>query len=99
MKIVIILISTFLPWAAIDLNLLRRRGDSYASDATEISLELGGDELHQKKKVQQHRLNVIPPWHRGLKRPVRSRCNYFSTKSRDPRDSDQRKIRRRINNV
>lgn len=94
-----LIISTFLSWAAFDLNLFRRRGDLHVYSEDEISLDLGADALHQKKRIKQHRLNVIPIRYRGIRRPVRSKCNYFSTKSRDVRDSDQMKIRRKFNNM
>ena len=99
MKILILFTSTFLTWAAFDRNLFRRRADSYATNASEISFELGADELRQKKKIQQKYLNVIPARYRKRPARLRMKCNYFGSKSRDSRDSDQRKIRRRFNNM
>lgn len=99
MRIKTILISTFLTWTAFDLNLFRRRGQSYAFSTIEISLAQDGDELREAEEIERHRWDVIPPWLRGARPRVKSRCNYFSTKPRDVRYSDQRKIRRRINNL
>jgi hypothetical protein len=99
MKIMTLLISTFLTWAAFDSNVFRRRKDSYALSETEISFSLGTDTLRQKEKIHRDRLDVIPAWHRGAIKPVRTKCNYFLTKSRDLRDSDQKKIRRRFDNM
>jgi hypothetical protein len=98
MKILIFLIITFLPWAAFDTNLFRRRRDSFDTESG-ISLDLGSDFFQQKKKVRQLVLNVIPLKHRSLRKAVSTKCNYFSTKSRDPRNSNQRKIRRKFNNM
>lgn len=94
-----ILISLFLTWSAFDANLFRRRGDSYASQSIDVSLDQGSDEHRQTKKIRKLRANVIPPHLRWPRRPYRSKLNYFSTKSRDGRDSDQRKIRRKFNNA
>lgn len=96
MHISILLFSTLLSWAAYDLNLFRRRG-AVVSAAIEISY--GESETLRQKKVHRHRLDVIPPWQRGRKKVFVSRCNYFSTKPRDVRFSDQRKIRRMFNNA
>lgn len=98
MKFSIILVSTFLSWAAYDHNLFRRKNDSYVFSEDEIvSLEKVG----QKKRalLKREHLSVIPAWHKARKKPTRLKCNYFSTSSRDVRNSDQRKIRRRFNNA
>ena len=99
MKIKTILISTFLTWAAFDQNLFRRRAGSYAPTIIAVSLDHGADVLREREQIQRHRLSVIPSWLRGSRVRVRSKCNYFRTDSRDARYSDQRKIRRRINNL
>ncbi|MGE4133861.1 MAG: hypothetical protein AB7F86_19650 [Bdellovibrionales bacterium] len=96
MKIRAILISTFLSVVAFDQNLFRRREGVYSSTAG-ISLTLA-DEVQQKKKMARPR-SVIPPWWTDPAAPVRSKCSYVSVKSKDPRDSNQRKIRRRIMNM
>jgi hypothetical protein len=99
MKVSTILVSTFLTWSAYDSNLFRRRRDSFTSNQTSISLTAEDEELREAKAVQRHRLDVIPARYRRVRTPVRLKCNYFSTKSRDVRDSDQKKIRRRFNNL
>lgn len=99
MKIKSILISTLLTWTAYDQNLFRRRTGFYNTTAVAVSLDHGADELRQREKVQHRHLSVIPPWLRGSRPRVRLKCNYFRTDSRDARYSDQRKIRRRINNL
>jgi hypothetical protein len=99
MKISIILISTFLSWATYDTHLFRRRKNFYAANDDEISFELTEEVLQKKKKTIRHRLDVIPRRYRGLKKPVRAKLNYFSSKPRDVRSSDQKKIRRRFNNM
>ncbi len=97
MRLVILLTSTFLSFAAIDLNVLRRRRDSGLS-STPLSLApLGGERLEHKKQIR--RFDVIPQEYREPEPYVRSKCNYFCTQARDVRYSDQRKIRRRINNL
>lgn len=96
MKIMTIFVSLFLSWAAYDQNLFRRRRESFSHGS--IEFVLSESELEEKKQVQQH-LSVIPPWHRSLPKRVRLRVNYFSTKPRDVRFSNQRKIRRMFNNM
>jgi hypothetical protein len=98
MRIRIILITTFLTWTAVDLQLLKRRRLFRDSSQIELSLEQSDRENEQEKKSERHRLDVIPVWQRGRRKPLQSRCNYFSTKPRDHRFSDQRKIRRMFNN-
>ena len=99
MKITVIFISTFLTWVAFDHNLYRRRRETYSLDAVELSLSEAGETTTQKKRVRQQRLAVIPPHLR--KRAVRlySKTNHKSAKSRDRRDSNQRSIRRKFNNM
>ena len=93
MRIVTILTAFFLPWAAYDQNLFRRRRERLVSDQ-------GLHELREQKEVKQHkRLTVVPPWLRAKKPVLRMKCNHFSGKSRDWRDSNQRAIRRKFNNL
>lgn len=100
MKIRSLLSATFLSWVAFDANLFRRRRSAQASSATEISLDQAHEDLEEKKQQKQNRRSVIPPHLRDIgPAPVRKRCSYYSTKSRDVRDSDQKKIRRRFNNM
>ena len=102
MRIATLLVSLFLTSAAYDLNLFRG-GGGVASVASELEIGLSGatDELRQKKKIrqQQPRHAVIPPWMRGRRSPVPRRVKYVSVKSRDVRDSNQRLIRRKFNNM
>ena len=98
MRTLFLLIPSFLSWAAYDTNLFRKRQDSYALTAIEISL----DELSQEQKLKRRQLlrqnkDVIPKWVRDQKKPEISKCNYFSTRPRDVRFSNQRKIRRMSN--
>ena len=97
MQIISVLISLLLPWAAVDLSLLRRR-KSLFSDETTISFSQE-EELWQRKRAQRLRSNVIPIELRRARPRVRSKCSYLSIKSKDVRDSNQRKIRRRFNNM
>lgn len=99
MKITVIFISTFLTWAAFDHNLYRRRRESYSLDAVEISLSEAGEAISQKKQVRQYRLNVIPRHLRKREVKLYSKVNHKSTKSMDRRDSNQRSIRRKFNNM
>jgi hypothetical protein len=98
MRLALLVLSTFLSWPAYDLNLFRRRRDSLTATATEIS-ENEGQEFRQRKQIKRHHLDVIPRRYREQKKPVPLRCNYFSTKPRDVRFSDQRKIRRMFNSM
>ncbi len=96
MRITLYLTTLLLNWIAYDLNLFRGKRDAYASlnYATYDSLK------EQKQVKKLIKLNVIPPWLRAMKRPrVRMKVNHFSGKSRDVRDSNQRKIRRKFNNM
>lgn len=98
MRISTLLISTFLTWAAYDTNLFRRRRDYVAANALEtLPADEENEKILQQKKIQ-NRLDVIPKHHRH-RQITRSRCNYFSTKPRDVRFSDQQKIRRMFNNM
>jgi hypothetical protein len=94
-----ILISLFLTWVAFDADLFRRRRDGHASNSIDVSLDQGSDELRQTKKIRALHRSVIPTHLRIAKKQYRSKLNYFSTKSRNGRDSDQRKIRRKFNNA
>ena len=96
MKRISILLSTFLTWAAFETGLFRRRKDSYDASAIELALA-PEEEKRQQKKLRVS--NVIPHWIRKRRPKFRHKLNYFSTKSRDVRDSDQQKIRRKINNM
>lgn len=100
MRITTFLTSAFLSYAAYDLNLFRRRKSGYqASSAIEHSL--AGNELKEReqKKVKYERTNVIPPWLLAKQPKLRMKCNHFSGKSKDPRDSNQRAIRRKFSNM
>jgi hypothetical protein len=99
MKILIIILSPLLTWTAFDRNLFRRRHEVSNLGIIEISAELNLSELQQKKKIQKRLSTIIPKSYRLTKKPVRSKCSYVSVKSKDARDSDQRKIRRRFNNM
>lgn len=98
MKIIFLFISIFLSWVAFDPGLFRRRYNSYNIAVVEFTLT-EVDEVQQQKKVQQKRLDVIPLRYRNRKKPERMKVNYFSTKPRDVRFSNQRKIRRMFNNM
>jgi hypothetical protein len=99
MKISKILTAVFLSWTAIDLDLYRE-GARKSTRATEELLILGEDVVRKKKRVLcRRRTNAIPPWLRRAKLVLHSRVNHSSGRSRDPRDSDQRKIRRKFNNA
>ncbi|AZZ35584.1 hypothetical protein CIK05_01810 [Bdellovibrio sp. qaytius] len=99
MKITVIFISTFLTWVAFDYNLFRRRRETYSLTAIELSIADAGEVATQKKKVQQQRLDVIPPHLRKRAVKLYSKCSYVSAKSRDHRDSNQRSLRRKFNNM
>lgn len=99
MKITVIFISTFLAWVAFDHNLYRRRRESYSLDGVGLSISEGQATASQKKRVVQQRLDVIPPHLRKRSVKLRTKCNYRGTKSRDNRDSNQRSIRRKFNNM
>lgn len=99
MKIIILYISTLLTWVAFDPGAhRRRRGFSYGQN-TELFLTEDEQELQQEKKLIRHRLDVIPKRFRGIRSLQRIKFHSATTKSKDPRDSDQRKIRRRFNNM
>lgn len=99
MKITVLFISTFLTWVAFDHNLYRRRRESYSLDSVELSISEGQATAPQKKKVKQLRLDVIPQHLRKRSVKLRAKCSYKDTKSRDNRDSNQRSIRRKFNNM
>jgi hypothetical protein len=92
MRISIILV--FLCWVAYDQRLFARRR-SYFSSGPEISLYEAERKRERREILRNH---VIPKWHRGG-HSYRSRLNYFSTKPRDVRFSDQRKLRRMFSNI
>jgi hypothetical protein len=97
MKIPIIVIAALLTWVAFDTDLFQRRG--FEARAEEV-LTLGSVERRAKRRVlRRHSLDVIPLWARGARPPVRMKVNHFVNRSRDPRDSDQRKIRRKFTNM
>lgn len=48
----------------------------------------------EKEKKQKRKSSPIPERFKKFRRPVRSRCNYFDTHTRNVRFLDQRKIRR-----
>jgi len=98
MKISILFISTLFSWAIFDPSLFRRRSNSYNIVALEFSLN-EVDEVQQKKKVQKEHSDPIPLHYRKRKKPERSKLNYFSSKPRDVRFSNQKKIRRMFNNM
>ena len=99
MKITLLLISTILSWTAFDHNLFRKRRSLSSHSLQQIWNDPELEQLQQKKRVLVRRLDVIPKSFRDYRKPSRSKCNYFSTKPRDVRYSDQMKIRRRINNI
>lgn len=99
MKNLIIVLSTFLSWSAFDLQLFRRRRDSLEGKVIEFSLTEEMKETELKKKSIRHRLEVIPPRFRKRKVKLKAKCNYTGTKSKDVRDSNQRMIRRKFNNM
>lgn len=97
MKILSILVSLCLNWVAFDMNLFRRRAGRLHTPSAELTLAEDGQ--HAKRRIARKRSNVIPPWLRGARAVVRMKVNHFSPKSKDPRDSDQQKIRRKFNNM
>lgn len=99
MRLPTIIVSIFLSLVAFDLNLTRRRRIGFASSEIGISLELGSEFKQDQKRFKKHKFDPTPFIDRKFKRPVRSKCNYFSTKPRDHRYSDQRKIRRMFSNL
>ncbi len=96
MKIVRWIVAAFLPWAAVDTELLRRRKSPLARGET-IELEIAGD--REVKRVRRKRRSVIPIGYRHAEKPVRRKVNHTSSKSRDVRDSNQRMIRRKFSNM
>lgn len=97
MRFIVIFISSLLSWSAYDVNLFRRRNDSLYLKTAELSLEVTERQL-QRRKIKRDRLDMIPKKYRDVRKPFKQRCNYFSTKPRDVRFSDQMKIRRMFNN-
>ena len=97
MKISILFVSLFLTWTAYDQNIFRRPREQF--QLTAIEEFFSESEVQQKKQLRRHRLDVIPARYRNLRPPEKQRVNYFSTKPRDVRFSNQRKIRRMFNNL
>ena len=101
MKISKFFAATFLVWAAYDSHLFRRRRDRFASSHISFSLEAEAEAKAQRearKATRQWRDN-IPPWYEPPPLKLKMKVNHFKSESKDPRYSDQRKIRRRINNM
>lgn len=98
MKISTILITTCLVWAAFDNNLFRRRRDQFGSGPS-VSYDAEAEARRELKKRQPSRREVIPPWYESAPLKLKMKVNHFSAKTKDPRYSDQRKIRRRFNNA
>lgn len=99
MKSSILFISIFLSLDAYDLNLFRRPRSAQRWAGVSVSLDQVADPIRHRKRSIHHKPNVVPPWLRGKRQILRTKCKYLSVKSRDARDSDQRKIRRRFNNA
>ena len=99
MTILKILVLIFLPWTAYDLDLFRRQTKGHVLRFTDLSFVENPDEFRLKKQIQKLHSNVVPLRLRAGKSPARSKCSYYSIKSRDIRDSNQRKIRRKFNNM
>lgn len=97
MKISKFFAATFLVWAAYDNHLFRRRSDRFASGNVSISLE--SEALRNAKKAARRRRTIIPPWYEPRPPKLKMKVNHFKSEAKDPRYSDQRKIRRRINNM
>lgn len=100
MKISTIFIATFLAWVAYDTNLFRRRGERYSSVG--VSLDMAESLAETKREVRRERLqkpNVIPSWYKLESPKMRMKVNHFCSKSKDPRHSNQKKIRRMFNNL
>ena len=99
MRITISLAAILFPWFAYDQNLFRRRRLESSSSFAIYDSE--GEREGEQKEVKQQlkRLDVIPPWLRGGRPRLRMKVNHFSGKSRDVRDSNQRMIRRKFNNL
>ena len=97
MRITLLLTAALVSWAIYDVYLFRRSRSSFAVTSTEIS-NYEPELLRQQKKILRNRFDVIPLKHRGRKK-YKPKCNYFNTKPRDVRFSNQRKIRRMFNNL
>ncbi len=96
MKIRSILVALFLSHLAFDQNLFRKTENGLPRTA---ELALGEDRIRKRRRhVLPHR-GPIPPWVRGPEPLVRMKVNHFNPKSRDPRDSNQRAIRRKFSNI
>ncbi len=99
MKISKVIIVTLFAWVAYDSNLFRSRGVRFALSSTSISMEDAIEALREVKEVKRHKREVIPPCCRPGEPKLKMKVNHFSSKTKDPRYSDQRKIRRRFNNL
>lgn len=99
MRKIVLFISTLLTWVAFDYNLHRRRRSLIADDVIEITLFEEESQFQQQKKIQRHHLDVIPARLRHRKVRLYSKCSYKGTRSRDQRDSNQKAIRRKFNNM
>lgn len=93
-----ILIVILFSWVAYDRNLFRRRESIFSNELYSYSIA-PEPEHENERKNQQDRRNVVPDWFPTTNSRLRSKCNYFSTKPRDVRFSNQRKIRRMFNNM
>ena len=98
MRSILILLTTLLSLNAYDRRLFNRKSanlvilaelDDFADEAN----------LSQKQNKIVRRAPIPAFYYKGVRRSVRSKCNYFKTKSRDVRDLDQRKIRRKHTNM
>lgn len=94
------LIFAVLFWIAVDVNLISRRQRLLFSGRKGAVLndDLESIEKKLKRKVQK-RTSPIPNWIQLEEVKYKPKVNYFSTKSRDHRDSNQRSIRRKCINA
>ncbi len=99
MRKLTVLITLFLSWVAFDKNLFKSQKAPFALRTAGTSLIHDGERRSQKSIIRYQRRSIVPEWMPKVDKKLRLKCNYFSTKSRDVRSSDQRKIRRRINNA
>jgi len=99
MKKFIICLTTLLSWVAFEPGHHRRRRHFPETTSIEIAVDDELTEHFLEQKIARKRFDVIPKKFRVRQVKLRSKCNYFSVKSRDVRDSNQKKIRRRINNT
>lgn len=84
---------------AIDLFLIRPQHPLRALSLTPISLEeILSDEEQKYVKKEKLKHRIIPPGQIPKGMIYKSKVHYVSTKSRNVRDLDQRKIRRKFKN-